>query len=122
MSTKKEARYIELATGAHMKLSLDPDIYDTATGTKLGVLSAIAPAAKYVPFTLRQAARSTGASFVRVVITKGTGESEETRAINLICSTDKLSDVKGTGAGKLTGDTLKIGGAVTSNWIVKSVS
>lgn len=121
MSTKKESRYVLLATGAYMKLNLDPDIYDAATNTKLGVLSVIAGAAKSVPVTLAQAAKSSNAILLKCRIEKGAGDAIESRIVKLICDATKVDDAK-VGSASLIGDTLKIGGAVTSNWTIRSVA
>lgn len=121
MSNKKEPRYIELATGAHMRLSLDPAIYDAGINTKLGITATIAEAAKFVPVTLAQAAKSTGAQMLRCRCTRGAGDTEESRIVRLICETSKVAAVK-SGAGTIVGDTLRLGGVTTSNWTITSVS
>lgn len=121
MSVLKNPRYVELATGAFMKLSLDPDIYTSAIGTKLGVLSTIAGEAKFVPVTLRQASQSSKATMIRCRVERGAGDTLESRDVRLICDVDKVDTAK-AGAGSLIDDTLKLGGAVTSNWTIKSVT
>jgi hypothetical protein len=104
-----------------MKLSLDPDIYAAAINTKLGVLSTIAEAAKQVPVTLRQAAKSSSAVILKCRVERGAGDAVESRVVELVCDADAAPAAK-VGAGSLLNDTLKLGGTVTSNWTIKSVS
>ena len=118
MSTKKEARYITLAAGAEMRLQLDPDIYDADTTLILGITSTVAPNAKVVGVTVKQAAQSSGAGLLRCRVSKGTGETEEFRIVKLLCEASRLDTAKTALVEKI----LKLGGAVTSNWKIKSVS
>ena len=118
MSTKKEARFITLAAGAEMRLQLDPDIYDAPTTLILGITSVLSGGAKVVPVTVRQASNSSAAGILRCRVSKGSGDTEEFRVVRLLCETSKLDTAKTA----LVGQTLKLGGAVVSNWTVKSVS
>ncbi|WP_055077665.1 hypothetical protein [Pseudanabaena sp. 'Roaring Creek'] len=119
MSTKKEPRYIEIVTGAEMKLSLDPDIYNSEITLILGVSSA-APAAtaKIVPLTLKQAGASTAASILDCTVEKGTGTDTESRVVQLIAKADNVAAAKTA----LIDKTLALGGSSTSNWTIKSVT
>jgi hypothetical protein len=120
MSTKKSARFITLAAGAEMRLQLDPDIYDTDTTLILGISTTLPANAKVVPVTVRQAANSSSASFIRCRVSKGAvgSESEEFRVVKLLCEASK----RATAITALEGKTLQLGGAVTSSWTIRSVS
>ena len=119
MSNKRDPRYITLATGAEMKLNLDPDIYDADTCTLLGISSAD-PTGATVPVTVAQAAKSTAVRQITCRIEKGAGDTLESRRIKLLCENSKL--IAALAAFNGGTKTLKIGGLTPVSWNVVSAS
>lgn len=80
-------------TTAAMELSLDPDIYNTAVLTDIGLQDARpADTVGVVSVTLDQAARSNRASFLRVTCYQGSSfdTATEVRNIEIICEQSKV--------------------------------
>jgi len=103
-----------------MRLQLDPDIYDADTTLMLGISTEPPANAKIVSVTVRQAANSSSASFIRCRVSKGPvgSETEEFRIVKLLCEQSK----RAAAIAALPNKTLKLGGAVTSLWTIRSAS
>jgi hypothetical protein len=94
MSDKKESFYVEITTGAKLKLQLDNDIYgDNAVMTATGINKTVANNDKVVPVSKRYAIASKLCSEVKLRMKKGTGETAKYRSIKILCEVSKLDTV-----------------------------
>ena len=119
-TSKKKAFYFTLGTGADAKLQLDPDIYDTALLTPLGLSATATSGAKHINVTIKQLGASSFGQLLRVTVAKGLGApDEETRQVKLICEIAKVA----TAQTSLLGQKLKLGyGANAVDWEVTNVA
>lgn len=113
---KKESRWIQAGTAAYLEFQLDPDIYKGDVATALGIVTTKPTGAgiEFIPYTVKLAKRSSSAAIIKMKMTNGTGDAQETRTIELLCDKDAAETAKAALAGK----TVNIGPSGTS-WTLK---
>lgn len=117
MTAVKSPRYVGIGSTTFLKFNLDPDIYKGEVLTALGVTLAPPTGAgvEIVPYTLRLASRSTAVSILRVKIERGTGDTQETRALRLVCDRQNAD----TAQAALVGKTVQIG-PQNATWTIRA--
>lgn len=120
MATSKKTPYavtLSTATDA-LVLQLDPDIYTAAVLTETG-LTVLSPAmTKRIPSTIKQTTSSSFAGLLKATVSRGVGNDEESRIVEIVCETAKLDTAKI----ELVGKIVNLGyGATVSPWTITKV-
>jgi len=117
MSDKRNPVYFEVSATAALKLNLDPDLYNSATLTKIGgTATEPADTVKVIPINIKYAVASGIVKKFKAKVTKGTGDTQKSRTIDLLVHSSKADTISTDKPA-----TLLLGQGTAQPWDVVSV-